>query len=181
MLEWWRERLLFSFSPGVESLLGSGFVGDLRRKDFPEDFSDVVVDGWIMEDGSALLSKFKRFYFGSRASFPGPGEYELAVNGRGIPDEDMDTNGMEGVAGLLGRGTAFAWEVLYRANLQIPDRRIVSRVSAAPIMGDPGMFSGYVTFFSFDYMEDLGMSFRKNHEDWRIYISSEECSLPLSD
>ncbi|MFE6307610.1 hypothetical protein [Nocardiopsis sp. NPDC057823] len=172
---------MFSISPGVESLLGGGFISDLRSGDFPEDFSDVVVDGWVLEDGSALLSKFKRFYFGSRSSFPGPGEYELAVNGRGIPDEDIDTSGIEGVAELLKRGAAFAWEVLYRANLQIPERRVVSRVSVAPIIGDPGMFSGYVTFFSFDYMENLGMNFRENRDDWRIYISSEECSFPLSD
>ncbi|WP_273938064.1 hypothetical protein [Kutzneria chonburiensis] len=50
-------------------------------------------DRWFELDGAVLLKGWHASYHGDRARFTDTTGYELAVNGRGIPDLDLAEEG----------------------------------------------------------------------------------------
>jgi hypothetical protein len=133
-------------SPKAEKIGGTSILGTLRRNDLMPDLEAVVKRGWQIVDEAVLLSSWFESYHGDRSTFPGVMDYEIAVNGRGIPDFDLPEDGRVRVPRLLRRGMAFAWSALHVQNNQFPDIELSAFVSVSPTLFDPDYFTGNVTF-----------------------------------
>ncbi|MFB4317448.1 hypothetical protein [Actinomadura sp. 21ATH] len=84
-------------SRDARRILGDAFLDSVRPSDMYAPLREIIEEGWSVEHGAVLLTAFRRSYFGQRSSFPAIGDYEAAVNGRGIPDLDIDLVGSERV------------------------------------------------------------------------------------
>lgn len=93
-----------------------------------------------------MLSSWYDSYHGDRKTFPHIMDYEVAVNGRGIPDLDLTESRNERVPELLRRGIAFGWSALHVQHHQFPDVEMSAYVSASPTLFDADYFTGNVTF-----------------------------------
>lgn len=121
----------------------------LTPEDLYPGYQTVVADGWLtQEDGAVLLRAFREGYHGDRASFQYVEDYEAAVNGRAIPDLDLPQTAALRVPLLARRGLAFAWQALCVLNTQLPGTQAVGYVSIAPVLFDPQVVVGSVTFCS---------------------------------
>ena len=175
-----QERItMVRMSADALKVLGSDFLQGIRTSDMYSPLRAVVDEGWEMEGDAALLVGFRESYFGERSRFSTTGGYETAVNGRGIPDLDIAELGEECIHRLMRRGTSFAWEALYAANMLLPGISLISRISAAPILMDPDYFTGYVTFCSSRFSDDAGIGVAIGQSGIQILISSEDCIKPL--
>ncbi|MFC0548099.1 hypothetical protein [Kutzneria chonburiensis] len=103
-------------------------------------------DRWFELDGAVLLKGWHASYHGDRARFTDTTGYELAVNGRGIPDLDLAEEGEARAERLRGRGVAFAEAALKRAEKDLPHVEVVAYVSVSPTLFDPDRYTGNVTF-----------------------------------
>lgn len=139
----------------------------------------VIDEGWVRDDGAILLAAFRASYFGERSTFRTIGDYELAVNGRGIPDLDLETQGPERVPLLMRRGCAFAWTALHTACSVMPESPMMARISAAPVLMDPDTFTGHVSFISCRFADAMGWDRITDRSGIQIVLSSEECARPL--
>ncbi|MFB4317447.1 hypothetical protein [Actinomadura sp. 21ATH] len=66
-------------------------------------------------------------------------------------------------------------DALQMLNIQLPDRSVTARISSSPIATDPTVFTGYVTFFSSGFVEELRAA---SDDEWpgiQILLSSDEC------
>jgi len=106
----------------------------------------VFDDSWFELDGAVLLKGWHANYHGDRARFTDTTGYELAVNGRGIPDLDLAEVGEARVERLRTRGMAFAEVALKKAETDVPNVEVVAYVSVSPTLFDPELFTGNVTF-----------------------------------
>ncbi|MET9374387.1 hypothetical protein ABZX98_09600 [Streptomyces sp. NPDC002992] len=156
-------------------ILGKDFPGTVNASDRYAPLCEVVDAGWVPDDGATLLSAFRESYVGDRASFPSVGSYEVAVNGRGIPDLDVVGTGDEQIKILMRRGTAFAWDALYAASALQWAPPLLARISAAPILMDPDTWTGYVTFFSSKFEGELGLDANADLSGIQIVLSSVDC------
>ncbi|MGW6977445.1 hypothetical protein [Streptomyces sp. NPDC054952] len=135
-----------------------------------------------MLDGDVtLLAEFRDSYFGERSSFPNAGSYELAVNGRGIPDLDIELTGAERIEPLMRRGVSFAWDALHGAGALSWKPSMLARVSVEPTVMDPDDYTGYVTFFSAKFADEVGMGADFELPGIQVIMSSEDCATPLRD
>jgi hypothetical protein len=139
-------------------------------------------------DGAILLTDWYESYYGERARFPETMDYEIAVNGRGIPDYDLVELGEARVSRLLRRGVAFAWAALHEQHRQLPDIRMAARISAAPIwvdlddpddLMDPDGFTGYVTFYAMRSGRPLYTDLVRLTDDVVVALFTEDCGQPL--
>ncbi|MFD0522910.1 hypothetical protein [Paractinoplanes durhamensis] len=96
------------FNAVFADLVGEAALEDVS---LPDLFRGAVDDGWTVDErGAWLLRRFLATYSGSPSAFSDVTGYEAAVNGRGIPDLDLDVGGRLGprrspgvVLPLLGR------------------------------------------------------------------------------
>jgi hypothetical protein len=116
---------------------------DVRREELTPQLAEVVDEGWFELDGAYLLKAWHASYHGPRFDDT---SYEIAVNGRGIPDLDLTEIGAARAKRLLERGIAFARAALSRARDAIPHVEMYAYVSAAPVLCDPAQITGHVTF-----------------------------------
>jgi hypothetical protein len=137
----------------------------------------VIEDGWVLDDGAALLVAFRRSYFGSRSAEAV--DWELAVNGRGIPDDDITVYADERIRLLMRRGVAFAWEALRALGESIPGHPMIARVSTGEVMTSPGEFTGYVSFFSAAFADAMCVGRWNEGDGVLVYLFSDECTEPL--
>jgi hypothetical protein len=128
------------------AMMGDGFFGTVSQDDVPAEWRPVLKSGWTVVDGAVLLTGWYESYFGQRSGFLETMDYEIAVNGRGIPDPPRAEVGTARVPGLLRTGVAFAWAALHAQRSQVPDVQMGAYVSAAPILFEPDRFTGNVTF-----------------------------------
>lgn len=135
-------------SRDAQEILGRDFLQTVHSSDMPSLFRETVHRGWTVEGDALLLTSFREAYFGERSKFSTASDYETAVNGRGVPDLDIEAVGRERIRLLMCRGVAFAWNALHSVNLLFPGRLVTARISSAPIIMDPDTYTGYVTFFS---------------------------------
>ncbi|MEU5992275.1 hypothetical protein ABZ806_25170 [Spirillospora sp. NPDC047418] len=135
-------------------------------------------EGWVTDEGARLLVAFRDSYYGARAGFTHTVDYELAVNGRGVPDLDIEAQGHERARLLMRRGSAFAWAALHAAGLSMPRPLLVARISTAPVLTDPDVFTGHVTFFSSHPTETVQLS--GDLPDIQILLVSADCTSPLA-
>ncbi|RFU41154.1 hypothetical protein DZF91_13320 [Actinomadura logoneensis] len=163
-------------TPDARRVLGDGFVASVRASDIYG--RSIIEDGWVLEEGAALLVAFRKSYFGTRSA--GTVDWELAVNGRGIPDDDITAHGDERIRLLMQRGTAFAWEALRALGSSFPGHPMIARVSISEVMSAPGEFTGYVSFFSAAFAEAMRVE-RWGEGEMLLYLFSEECTEPLPE
>ncbi|MFE9404924.1 hypothetical protein ACFYNY_24780 [Streptomyces sp. NPDC006530] len=135
----------------------------------------------MLDDGANLLAAFRDSYFGRRSDFADMGSYESAVNGRGIPDMDIQSLGPESIELLMRRGTSFAWDALHVA-VNLPGKpSLLARVSVEPTLMDATMYTGYVTFFSAEFAESMGIGEENDLPGLQVVLASEDCVNPLPD
>jgi hypothetical protein len=127
-------------------IMGFGFLQTLTQADLIPEFQAPISRGWVVVDGATLLRAWYESYFGERSRFSEIIDYEVAVNGRGIPDIDLIEMGQARVSRLLRRGVAFAWAGLHEQHRQLSDARMAAYISAGPTLVDPEVFTGNVTF-----------------------------------
>lgn len=164
----------------MRSLLGDNFVNSVRVSDRYPPLDLVASAGWVLEDGATLLAEFRTSYFGHRSAFVNTGSFEVAVNGRGIPDLDIQATGVGRIDRLMRRGISFAWDALYEANSLPWKPTLMARVSAGPILTDPETYTGYVTFFSAEFAKEVGVMTEVDLSGLQVIMSTEDCVTPLS-
>src|SRR5262245_30429324 len=120
------------FSPVALSLGVSEILEGLSTADFPLGFEKIVDAGWLVDDDAVLLRRFLDSYHGDRGRFADVVGYEAAVNGRGIPDLDLDPSSPDATLILLRRGVAFAWQALHKAYTHEPRLDVSAYVSVSP-------------------------------------------------
>jgi hypothetical protein len=165
------------FSDEASAILDATGVYRLTQDDVPEGFREVVAGGWLSDDGAMLLRRFRDSYFGDRARFTDILGYEIAVNGRGVPDLDITVGGRDRARLLLRRGLAMAWSALHEASRSFPKVTVFGYVSVSPTLMDPDDWTGNVTFSSgenaqpyFDIETAPGII---------VLLDSKECSYAL--
>lgn len=178
------ERISISvawISAEAARVVGADFLQSLSLDDFPIEFEGVVHGGWTTIEGAVLLASWHKSYFGSRSRFRELMDYEIAVNGRGIPDLDLSEIGMDRVRHLVRRGAAFAWEALYKQKRQFSDIKLASYISAAPTLVDPDYYTGNVTFCTIRAGQPLYIDQRHAGNDVVVALFTEDCSHRLPE
>lgn len=140
-------------SSGAHDLGAQEILGSLEPGDLIEELKSVVQEGWECDRGAHLLTAWRRTYFADREHFVGNHEFEYAVNGRGIPDDDLDDLHSNRHEVLLRRGLAFLCAALERSQHDLPSATILGQVSVTPTDHDPSFSTGHVTFYTAN--EDL--------------------------
>lgn len=112
--------------------------------DFPDEW--VFDDSWFELDGAVLLRGWHASYHGDRARFTDTTGYELAVNGRGIPEWGLPEEGEARIEGLRSRGVAFAEAALKKAETDLPHVEVVAYVYFSVILFEGDRRTGSVTF-----------------------------------
>jgi hypothetical protein len=113
-------------------------------RDVPEQW--VFDDSWFELDGAVLLKGWHANYHGNRARFVDTTGYELAVNGRGIPEWGLAQEGQARVDQLRSRGVAFAEAALKKAETDLPHVEVVGYVYFSVILFEEDRRTGNVTF-----------------------------------
>ncbi|MFL6113461.1 MAG: hypothetical protein ACJ786_19185 [Catenulispora sp.] len=127
-------------------------VGDLGDGDAVQGFRELLDGGWFRDDeGAVLIRQLFQGYFGERSRFANVAGYESAVNGRAIPDLDIDPGvvGVERTRILLSRGIGLARYALRRLEGDVPGATVAGYVSVSPSLMDPEFWTGNLTFISY--------------------------------
>lgn len=138
-------------SKAASIMLGSENLKQALQGEVPRGFREVVARGWFVdEEGAVLLRQRRESYFGDRARFADIAGYEAAVNGRGIPDLDIEPSivGQERGKLILLRGLAMAWFALCGLGQALPGVKVFGYLSASPTLMDPEDWTGNLTFVS---------------------------------
>ena len=166
-------------SSDAARISGSNIVSAVGKADVTAELCEVVESGWIDVGGAHLLKAWYQSYFGERDRFPEVIDYEVAVNGRGIPSLDLTENGELRVSRLLRRGVAFAWHALHRQSDDLPSIRMAAYISAAPTLIDPDHFTGNVTFCTVPLGFPGYIEPTESSKDIIVILFSEDCRNPL--
>ncbi|MFI9643748.1 hypothetical protein ACIG87_27450 [Micromonospora sp. NPDC051925] len=167
-------------SAEAAKIMGRGFFQTVGQDDLLPEFQPVLDSGWTVVNGAILLKGWYESYFGERSRFLETIDYEVSVNGRGIPDLDLAEAREARVPMLLRRGVAFAWAALHVQRSQLPDAKMAAYISAAPTLVDPDYFTGNVTFCAqrpgqLPYIEPERLT-----EEIVAALFTEDCEKPLS-
>ncbi|MGW4285227.1 hypothetical protein [Nocardia sp. NPDC004750] len=149
----------------------------VSREDLLPGLAKVARTGWRVMDDAVLLKRWYKSYHGNRAAFAGLLDYEIAVNGRGIYDLDLEVSGVERVPALLRRGAAFAWAALHTACRDVPRSRLAAYISAAPVYATPEVYTGNVTFCALRPGQPPYVGQDADHIV--VALFSEDCAQPL--
>lgn len=160
-------------------IVGSDFLQGVTQDDLFSGYKATLSRGWTVVDDAILLTSWYESYYGRRDRFPTITDYEVAVNGRGIPDADLAEEGEARARRLLRRGAAFAWAALYGQHCQLPETRMAAYVSAAPTLLEPDHFTGNVTFCAMrlghsPYIDPAGLAC-----EIVFALFTEDCGRPL--
>jgi hypothetical protein len=166
-------------SAGAARIMGSGFLQTVTRNDLVPELQGVVSRGWVVIEHATLLAAWYESYFGERSRFPETMDYEVAVNGRGIPDMDLVEIGEARVSRLLRRGVAFAWAALHEQRNQLPGVGVTAYIFAAPTLVDPDHFTGNVTFCAVRAGQPLYINPAHLTDEIVVSLSTVDCEKPL--
>jgi hypothetical protein len=125
-----------------------GLLQGLSSADLPHGFAEVIDQGWMVDTGAVLLKRFYDSYHGDLDRFSDIVGYEIAVNGRAIPDMDLDPASFNAIRVLFRRGVSFAWEALNKLQEAELAHDVAAYVTVTPTLFDPEQFTGSVTFCS---------------------------------
>jgi hypothetical protein len=160
-------------------LVGADFLDSITQDDLLPEYQESLRKGWMRNDGAILLRAFHASYHGNWTQPFEMIDYEIAVNGRGIPDMDLQEKGTAQVERLLRRGVAFARAALYEQRRELPDDTMGAYVSAAPIWLDPENFTGNVTFCGVGPNRPTYMDPARLTDDIVVALFTEDCEKPL--
>lgn len=166
-------------SAEAEMVGGTHILGTLSRHELTPELDVVVRQGWRIVDGAVLLSSWYESYHGDRSTFSETMDYEVAVNGRGIPDLDLTEDRYVRVPRLLRRGMAFAWSALHVQHSQFPDIEMSAYVSVSPTLFDAEYFTGNVTFCSVRHGERPYIDRELLKDEIVAAIFTRDCVLDL--
>jgi hypothetical protein len=122
---------------------GMADLASTNDEEMPQLYREAVASGWVEVDGSWFLRKFLEEYHGSPTHFTDRTGYEAAVNGRSIPDDDLQSAVQSGER-LAVRGLAFARRALQALPSEAPP--VTAYVSVGRAVYDDSVFDGSVTF-----------------------------------
>ncbi|MFG1881422.1 hypothetical protein [Micromonospora sp. NPDC049102] len=161
-------------------IAGDDLVRGVSRRDLPPGVESVLAAGWSVVDDAVVLTDFYESYYGRRDLFNELVDYEAAVNGRGIPDEDISERNASSIPLLLRRGVAFAWAALFEQRTKLPGIQVAAYISVSPILLEPDLFTGNVTFCSIGPGRPLYIDPRNlvQHEIV-VEMQTEDCHRPL--
>jgi len=142
-----RQGIQASFSPAAKALGATELLRTISHADVDSAWQEIAHAGWVVDDGAVLLRALRDSYHGERSRFTDVVGFEAAVNGRGIPDLDLEGQGSSAIPTLLRRGLAFAWLSLDRLTGEM-GRRVSAFVTVTPMLFDPDQVTGNVTFCS---------------------------------
>lgn len=151
--------------------------------DLPDLFRLAVREGWVRDErGAWLLKQFLATYSGSREDFTDLTGYEAAVNGRGIPDLDIMSQGIERARILSKRAYAFAKAALHRLT-EIPNHpRGYAYISISSLeIEKRQVYTGSVTFVTLHHGEAPYLESIQDVTSAAVLaVDSTECTLPLT-
>ncbi|MFG2000929.1 hypothetical protein ACGFNU_17460 [Spirillospora sp. NPDC048911] len=162
-------------SADAARIAGRGFFQSIAQDDLISELQAPIDGGWMISDGATLLRAWRESYFGDRSRFSEVVDYEVAVNGRGIPDMDLDSVGEVRVLRLLRRGVAFAWAALNRQHCELPSIRMAAYVSVAPTLFDPAHFTGNVTFCTMGPGRPIYIDPERTGNEIVVALFTEDC------
>ncbi|MBB5489890.1 hypothetical protein NE857_14925 [Nocardiopsis exhalans] len=121
-------------------------VDSISDGDMTEFHKEVLDAGWCAEaNGAWVLQRFREDYSGIVSKFSDVTGYEAAVNGRSIPDFDIE-EGEFLAESLFRRAYSFARRALLDLG-EIPGSPpAVAYVSISPALYDESIITGHVTF-----------------------------------
>lgn len=163
----------------AEAVGGVRILRTLRRHDLTPELDAVVRQGWRIIDGAVLLSCWYDSYHGDRSTFSQLMDYEVAVNGRGIPDLDLTEDRNERVPKLLRRGMTFAWRALHVQRHQFPNVEMSAYISVSPTIFDADYFTGNVTFCAVRPGEGPYIDREFLKDEIVVEIVSSDCVIDL--
>ncbi|WP_326568872.1 hypothetical protein VSH64_45200 [Amycolatopsis rhabdoformis] len=166
-------------SPEAARIAGADLLDTVSRKDLGAGARSTIRRGWITVDGAHLLKARYKSYFGDRRRFLSVMDYEVAVNGRGIPDLHLTEEGEPRVSRLLRRGISFAWAALVRQSKDLPNVRMAAYVSVSPIMLEPDQFTGNATFCTVPLGQPGYTDPTTLRDEIVVALFSEDCRHPL--
>ncbi|WP_405160315.1 hypothetical protein OG203_28315 [Nocardia sp. NBC_01499] len=165
-------------------IAGPDLLDTITEADLLSDLRAVAEGGWLILDDTVLLRRWYASYHGDRGHRNAI-DYEIAVNGRGVPDFDIADSGEACVPLLLRRGAAFAWSALHKAHHELPEVRLAAYISVSPMLVDidPLRFdtdhhTGTMTFCALGPDRRLHID-PAQATDCVVAIFSEDCAEPL--
>ncbi|GAA0965487.1 hypothetical protein [Actinocorallia libanotica] len=166
-------------SESTIQLLGRNFLRTLRKADLCPHYGPVLERSWMVIDDAVVLTGWYESYHGDRAKFPATTDYEIAVNGRGIPDADLLQEGRELATTLLRRGAAFAWAALHEQHRRLPEMCMAAFVSATPTLYDPNVFTGNVTFCRLHPGKPPYTDPARTPAELVLPLTTNDCTVPM--
>ncbi|MFF0064136.1 hypothetical protein ACFYRC_21775 [Streptomyces sp. NPDC005279] len=119
-------------------------VSYLGECDVPEQFLDVVREGWTTSaSGARVLSALAA---ASSGTFFDVVQEEYSVNGRGMIDYDLPASGHEREEALLRRSLAYCFACLDKASEQLGSNSVMAYVSISAGGLDEDTLTANVTF-----------------------------------
>ena len=160
-------------------LCAGEILSSLAERDVPSDMLEALKSGWAVRDGAVVLVNWHDNYFGRRLPRQTVRAFEASVNGRAISDMDLfDQGDVRRI--LLRRGLAFGWVALRQQILDLPDVKMVSEISIAPILSEPDSWTGNVTFYrSGTRYDPRGEQQDDDDPEIVVRLATGECCTPL--
>lgn len=160
-------------------IVGSDFLQTITRDDLEPFFEKPLSCGWVVIDDAVLLKNWYKSYRGERARFSETLDYEVAVNGRAIPDLDLVEEGEARAARLLRRGVAFGSAALHEQSRQLRDMRLGAYLTAGRTLADSDRFLGNMAFCALRPGCPLYIDPASLTDEIVIALFTEDCEAPL--
>ncbi|WP_152514237.1 hypothetical protein [Nocardiopsis valliformis] len=174
--------IVLMFNSMLESMIDTSLSGAVSEDDLTDFHKNVLEAGWLKEDSGAwVLRSLRGGYAGVESQFSDLIDYEASVNGRAIPDLDLDFADSRRVETLFRRGYSFAHCALFSLGRVPGAPSAVAYVTIGPTLFDENIVTGSVTFCAtregecpyIDDISDLSLS-------GVLLLDSDDCREPLS-
>ncbi|MFE3544414.1 hypothetical protein ACFXK0_15745 [Nocardia sp. NPDC059177] len=127
-------------------LLPAGVDLQANDDDLVEPFKSAALSGWIQHStGAWFIQSFMDSYRGRIDAFSDLTSAEAAINGRAIPDQDLEVSNPCRAEAIARRGIAFGCAAISRLRDYSNAPMAVSYVSVGPALYDERVITGAVT------------------------------------
>lgn len=114
--------------------------------DVPQPLRGALSEGWVCDDGAWLLRDLLRNYRGARSNFTDLTGYEAAVNGRSIPDYDLDVADPRRTEIIFRRSFAFTCSALALLNEIAKPPPVVAYIVMGESLTEQPALESHTTF-----------------------------------
>ncbi|WP_152521059.1 hypothetical protein [Nocardiopsis ganjiahuensis] len=169
------------FNSMLESMIDPRLSDTVTSGDLTDFHRNVLDSGWVEEDhGAWVLRTLRGSYYGAKGQFSDVTGYEASVNGRAIPDLDLDSAGSRRAETLFRRGYSFAHSALFSLSRIQESPSAVAYITIGPTLYDETVIIGNVTFCAIregvrpyiDDISDVSLS-------GVLLLDSNDCSKSL--